>query len=343
MRALPLLFQCLFYTGSWVSEKQYEPVLEKVRDHPLVERVRFSRWWEEPDRDRNDTVLIGHSLGGYFALRDAMRFPERVAGVVLWNSHFNSQGRMPYLRIPVDKVPTHVLTVLGGRDDRLPVRKAMDDAWECSQERVMDKYFVVNRDHGHFTGITEEEGWEQVVGPTHEFLWALATRNFSEVRARETTRRRFFPENYYLSDTAVVASRPANILDALLKIVVPQSVWRFSHFLWFLTSKPDRFLGYLFVDENHIYLKGSPYDEGVYQDLLREWVQDLPTRVRDYQLPALHPLILLWLFLPLRPTWDGKEFLAPRIVLRVDNQTTYYKVPNPRRFFALLPDDRFFG
>lgn len=343
MKVLRLFFQCLFYTGSWVSEKKYENVLSHIQSHPLVENVQIHKPFQEPDKNRNDTVLIGHSLGGYYALRDAMKFPERVAGVVLWNSHFNSRGVMSYPRIPLHKVPKPVLTILAGNDERLPIRKAMDDSWECSQDRVFDKYFVINQYHGHFTGITGTEGSEKIILPTYTFIQALATRNFSMVRAMETHRRRFIPENYYLSDNAVVVSRPVNFIDALLKIVSPLPLWDLSHFIWFLTSKPTHYMGYLYVDDHHIYLKGSPRDEANYNYLLEEWVRDVPTQIQNYILPTIHPSILFWLFFPISPTWDGKSIKAPIIILKVNNQTTYYKVPNPRKFFSILPEDSFFG
>lgn len=342
MRILPLLFQCLFYTGSWVPEKEYDHLMTRIRSHPLIRDARIHKFMEKPERDRNDTILIGHSLGGYFALRDAARFPDRVAGVILLNSHFNSRGVMPYPGVPIKKVSAPVLTILGGEDDRLPIRKAMDDAWGCAQEGVFDKYFIVNKDHNHFTGITYTKGQDKVVGPIFNFIQALATRNFTDIRRAETHRNRFRPELYDLSDDALVASQPVNILDAIMHIVVPRKIWRLAHFLWFITCKPDQYMGYMFVDDDHIYLKGNRRDETRYEHLLREWTRDVPTRILDYRLPKIHPSILIWLFFPLKPKWDGMVMDAPRVVMDVDNQTTYYKIPNPRKFFKILPEESFF-
>lgn len=337
-----LLFQCVFYTGSWVKESEYAGLASRLAGHPGVESVRF-HGFIEPVRG-NGTVLVGHSLGGYYALRDAVRFPEKVAGVVLLNSHFNSRWVMPYPGVATDAVRVPVLTVLGGRDERLPVRKALDDAWECTQEHEWDKFFVVNRDHGHFTGVTTEEGREDVVRPINAFLDALATRNFTAMRRLDAQRRRFRTDLYYLSEHAVVASQPVNIIDAILRVVAVRWWWRTAHFMWFLSTKPDRALGYTFVGDDHIFLKGRPQDAGGYGRVLDEWLRGNDYLVRDTDLPAVHPAILAWLLCPVRPTLgaDGSTILAPRAVLRVDNETTYYKIPNPRRFFPLLPDERFF-
>lgn len=342
MKIVPLLFQIVFYTGSWVPPSKYKPLVRQLEKHPGVENVRFHKWFESPPQGRNDTLLVGHSLGGYFALRDAVQHPERVAGVVLLNSHFNSRGVMPYPGIPIEKVDVPVLTVLGGKDDRLPIRKAMDDAWECVQERDSNKYFKINKDFTHWTGVTEVLGQEQIVRPIHRFVRALETRNFTEMRQMDTYRNRFRPDLFYLSTDAVVASQSVNIIDAIMGLVLPRAVWNFAHFLWFLTAKPDEVLSFLFVDDNHLFLKGKEKDNQNYARLLEEWMRDVPFEIRDYYLPPLHPLILFWLFFPLVPCWKNDRIIAPRIILEVNNETTYYKVPNPRKFFNLLPSDSFF-
>lgn len=342
MKALPLLFQCLFYTGSWVSEQQYKPFVDYIKNHPYVENVKFHKFLQSPPKDRNDTILIGHSLGGYFALKDAVKYPERVAGVVLLNSHFNSRGVMPYPRIPISGVKMPVLTILGGKDDRLPIKKAMDDAWECIQERDTSKFFRINKNHDHFTGITNEKGQSKVVVPIYKFLDAMETHNFTLVRDLETYRKRFHPEMLHLSTDAVVASQSVNVIDAIMGLVMPKFIWKFAHFLWFLTSKPDETLSFLFVDDNHIFLKGKEKDKKNYMKLLKDWVGDVPLEIRDYYLPRIHPSILFWLWFPLRPVWKKDKIIAPRIILEVNNQTTYYKIPNPRKFYNILPNSSFF-
>lgn len=313
----------------------------RLRALPGVDSFRFHKF---RDIIENGTVLVGHSLGGYYALRDAARSPDRVAGVVLLNSHFNSRWVMPYPPIATDSVRVPVLTVLGGRDDRLPVRKAMDDAWECTQEHESDKFFVVNRDHGHFTGVTDTDGQEDVVRPIRCFLAALTSRNFTGVRQLDAQRRRFRSDQYYLSENAVVASQPVNIVDAVLRVVAARWWWRTAHFFWFLTTKPDSVLGYTYVGDDHIFLKGHEQDKDQYTKLLDEWLRQTPYSIQDQDLPAAHPSILAWLLCPVRPrlTANG-TMIAPRAILRVDNETTYYKVPNPRRFFALLPNSSFFN
>jgi hypothetical protein len=342
MKIVPLLFQFIFYTGSWVPEPKYRSLVKQIEKHPNVEKVQFHKWFQNPPQDRNDTILIGHSLGGYFALQDAVRHPERVAGVVLLNSHFNSRGTMPYPGIPISGVDVPVLTVLGGKDDRLPIRKALDDAWECVQEQDNNKFFTINKDFTHWTGITKVIGQEKIVRPIHTFVDALETRNFTGLRQMDTYRNRFRPDFVDLSSDAVVASQSVNIIDAILGLVIPRFLWKFAHFLWFLTAKPDEVLSFLFVDDNHIFLKGKEKDHKNYAVLLREWLRNEPFEIRDYYLPPLHPFILFWLWFPLQPYRKDEKIIAPRIILEVNDETTYYKVPNPRKFFNLVSSSSFF-
>lgn len=341
MRFLPLFFQCLFYTGSWISEKKYLPLLSNIQSHPKVENINFHKFFQTPPKERNDTILIGHSLGGYFALLDAIRFPDRIAGVILLNSHFNSRGVMPYPKIPMEKVNIPVLTLLATNDDRLPIRKSMDDVWESTQENYFDKYFIINKNHNHFTGITNTKG--NISNQVLKFIDALDTYNFSTIRMMETHYQRFRPDLFYrLSENAVIASQSLNILDAIFRLVLERSVWRYLHFLWFLRSKPDNLLSFLFLDDDHIYLKGKPSDEPHYKELLKEWTRNVPTEIQDIHLHSIHPCILMWLFFPLNPKWERGKMIAPRFILKVNNQTTYYKIPNPRKFFTILPRYSFF-
>ena len=343
MKIVPLFFQFIFYTGSWVPPSKYKPLVRQLEKYPNVEQVQFHKCFQSPPKDRNDTILIGHSLGGYFALRDATKHPERVAGVVLLNSHFNSRGVMPYPGISIQDVDVPVLSILGEKDDRLPIRKAMDDAWECVQKRNSNKYFKINKGFTHWTGVTEPVGQHKIISPIYTFVRALETRNFTQMRQMDTYRNRFRPDLFYLSTDAVVASDSVNIFDAIMGLVLPRKVWDFAHFLWFLTAKPDDVLSFLFVDDNHLFLKGKEKDHHNYVRLLEEWMRDVPFEVRDYYLPPLHPSILFWLWFSLKPCWKNDKIIAPRIILEVNNQTTYYKVPNPRKFFTILPSSSFFN
>lgn len=334
----------MFYTGSWVKDSTYKPLLDKIESHPHVDSVRIHRPFDTSicTSTNNDTfVLIGHSLGGYFALQDAMRYPKKVAGVVLINSHFNSRGVMPYPKVPIHKIQVPVLTILGGKDNRLPIRKALDDAWECQQEGDYDKYFVVNKGHGHFTGVTTRCGQNGVVGPVHEFLDSVFTRNFTRVVKRETYHKRFRSYMYYLSERSVIMSQSINLIDAILRLASARFLWKFTHFIWFLTSKPDPFLAFLYVDDDYIYLKGAEKDDPQYEILLKEWMRNVPFKLIDNELPVVHPAILAWLWCPLEPRYKNGVMEAPRIILKVNNETTYYKVPSPRRFYKILPEESF--
>lgn len=67
----------------------------------------WQRWWEKEVPPRNQ-ILIGHSLGGYMALEYALRFPERLSGLVLINPFYSleqlSQPVQNFLRYPLKNI-----------------------------------------------------------------------------------------------------------------------------------------------------------------------------------------------------------------------------------------------
>jgi len=341
MQLKNLLFQFVFYTGSWIPSSKYSPFINKLEKASGIRNTEFKTPFTSPVKNNNQSILIGHSLGGYFALRDAIAYPDKVAGVVLINSHFNSRGVMPYPRIPIRNVAPPVLTLLAARDERLSVHKALDDAWECFQEKYSDKYFIVNKGFNHFTGITETDQQDKLLEPVIDFINDIQTRNFTKTRSINYDTRRLSMYTEPIESGSVITSNSVNVIDAIFNIVMPPFIWRFGHYLWFLTTKPDEHINYLFQDDNHIYLKGKPQDDARFKIGLQECMRDtnISSEFLDIDLPAIHPSILSWLLLPLFPLHIKDTIVVPRMVLKVNKNTTYYKVPNPRKILPILPTD----
>eukprot|EP00952_Eustigmatos_sp_NYUAD-ZCMA_P010982 44753-Eustigmatos_ZCMA.PRE.1 len=90
-------------------------------------------------------------MGCVFALRDAKKYEKKVAGVVLLNANFNERWKMPYPGLSMLDIAVPTLAVLGGRDERLPIGKALDDLHVKLKERHHHVSFVVNPTYDHFT------------------------------------------------------------------------------------------------------------------------------------------------------------------------------------------------
>jgi hypothetical protein len=322
MKILPVVFQILFYPGSHIPHSSYEPLLSRIRQHHPVEigSLRSS--------DANDTILIGHSFGATFALLDAMREPERVRGVVVFQGHFNSRWRAIYPPIRQKKIHVPVLTVLGGRDQRLPIRVALDDVFEKIQYGLHDKYYIIEKDFGHFSGMTAEETNETVVMADHaiRFMDGLEARNMTATVAA-TDVSRFDPCIPSLIPRSIVLSRSTSLMDALLGIATPEWIWNQFHWWWFLLAKADDHHNYVFETEDSIYIKARGVEAIELERKVRAWT-DVTTRI--ITLPTIHTAILPWLWMPLRVRSS-----FPILRLPINDNTTYYRIPHPNRVFEI--------
>lgn len=324
-----LAYHCLVYAGSWVSPKMYEGFIGSLRRKNVTVEIGGQL------RD-NDTVIIGHSMGGYFALRDAIRHPDKVAGVVLIHSHFNSRYSMPYPRIRQDRVGVPVLTVFAGRDERLPFDRAIDDILACNQERSDNKFFKIIPDSTHFSGITDDTGRDELVSHVSSFLDALRSKNFTAYK-KDPIYDRLRPRLSSLSENVIITSNPMGPLDAMLRMTMPRWLWDATHWSWFLLSSPGP-VRYMYEDRAHVFWKGHPDDMASLIASADRWCTPECARVRVFSLPIIHPSILAWLSIPLFPYRDESGvIIIPVLMLNVRSNVTYYKIPHPDRIYPLIP------
>lgn len=333
-----MLFQLLFYTGSWIKETKYKPLLDNLKN-PYIDEIKIHKTFEQQITSyENSSILIGHSLGGYFALRDAIKYPTKVAGVVLINSHFNSRGVMPYLRTSIRDVQVPVITILAENDKRLPISKSMDDLWASIQYNHKDKFFVVNKNMSHLSGIINEfDKMSKITDPIVHFINGIKTSNYTNLLKYDSyLKNRFNPNIQKLSTNTLIASQSTNVIDSILLLTTPFFIWNFVHYLWFLGLKPD-YVSHMFEDDDHILWKGFTNDELKMGTVVQNWVLSHKYKFMDIRLPTLHICILVWLFLPLLPYLNNENtIIIPRIIFPINNKVTYYKLPNPRKIYSLL-------
>ena len=110
-----------------------------------------------------NTILVGHSFGGFLALlycvRETLYSESNIIGCVLINSHFNERIKMPYPGIRLQSVEQPTLVLLGRKDNKLPIQKAMDDykvMTELSELYPKNKEFVVS-DATHTSIFTDPD------------------------------------------------------------------------------------------------------------------------------------------------------------------------------------------
>ena len=350
MRVFPL-FQVILYTGSFVDKAKYTPFIDSFRAQTgynvtiarssLVCTGKYSNLlnsWFHP----NETfVLIGHSFGGYRACRDALVFPTQVKGLILINSHLNSQGKMPYLRLDPTLFSSPILTVLAENDTRLPLRRALYDLYTKLDDRLYRHFYLVNKGHDHFSGIANENQMQQdtLIRELQLFLRGIEFQNFSELQNRtQPLESRFSVSWSSVLPSSLIHSEPMGVVDALMKLVLPRHVWDLWHWGMFLNSKPDTYINHAYIDRSHIYIKMKSLDERPLQDAIRKWYGSGNVVVRKCTLASVHPSVLLWLGSYLRPYKDDDQFVVPLLLFPINSTVTYVKLPAPTTIFDYVED-----
>ena len=169
----PKVLQIGFLPGSQIPNSFYEPFLDTLQDEfdvPL--NIIYLPYFPQEPLQTN-TIIIGHSLGGFFGLlyciMDQSRNINNVKGCVLLNSHFNERYKMPYLGVKQNKLKMPVLTLLNRDDDKLPLVKALDDYELSIKRKDNNKRYIVNNGN-HTSSFTREMEIESVCGQIRNFV-----------------------------------------------------------------------------------------------------------------------------------------------------------------------------
>lgn len=334
-------FQLLFYTGSLVTQDKYTPFIETLRKTTGYNVTFAKPAWNIFDtnileKSEEEFVVIGHSFGGYRASCDALRYPKRVKGVVLLQSHFNSDGSMPYPRIDAFKLTQPSLTILGNDDRRLPIHRALYDLYKKVKERYINHFFIVNKHFDHFAGVANNNYTQQSLlsNQINVFLKGVESGNFSINRFESAElEKRFTPRTQDLTVNALDHSQSFGVIDAILKISMPRFLWQFWHWLIFLDVKPDDYVNHMFIDKHHIYIKAKYFNFTRLPFILQSWANDTTIKVYPITLSSIHPNILVWLGSFLQPImWKG-SLVVPFLHLPINNETAYVKLPSPNKIY----------
>ena len=81
-------YHIYFCRGSFIDKSMYSNFLRQLQvklPDSKVEYQDYIAWKDFPE----DSILIGHSFGGFVSLLHTMNNPENVKACILLNSHFN--------------------------------------------------------------------------------------------------------------------------------------------------------------------------------------------------------------------------------------------------------------
>lgn len=320
----------LLYPGSQINHQKYSLLCRELShqlgDDHNVSVVNYNPF--KKHHRNNDTILIGHSLGGTFALLDAKKDVENVKGVVLLYSHFNQRGKMPYFGIPMEDIPQPTLTILGTNDSYLPFAKSVDDLFYKTKRMHTNKHFIINKNYGHYTGLDDSKTnilARQISG----FIQNMSCYDSINYEKEYT----WYVDNI-LFPSAIDVSKSMNVIDALLEIT-DFPAWNCFHFMYFLTCKPIWY-NYQFSSEKNYLLKtvNTPISTVLYF-LNKELFTNIPEGHivwKETILPTNHLSIFVWLtrqpkfIKDVNGKWKGEIIKLP-----INDSVVYYKIPSRLR------------
>ena len=145
-----LLFICLlvgsvaayhirFFRGSFIGKSVYQPFLDELCKHIEVNSIKFQPYISFPEYPPN-TLLIGHSFGGTFALLHSQWTVQNNHSIILINSHFNVNNQMPYFDIPFDAISVKAHVFYCKEDMQLPSWAVKEDE-KAAREKKDPLYF----------------------------------------------------------------------------------------------------------------------------------------------------------------------------------------------------------
>ena len=132
-------YNIVFLPGSYIDPKTYKPFINNIEDKLNCKNIMFKISFAQylPLLDcKEETIIIGHSFGGFFGLLNCIKNKNNIKACVLINSHFNQRYKMPYFAIPLKCVKQPILTILTRDDDKLPLNKALDDYCVSIEEKI---------------------------------------------------------------------------------------------------------------------------------------------------------------------------------------------------------------
>lgn len=340
MRFLPLLFQVLLYRGSHVAKERYTPLLDSLRGrltdlNATVEMADYSLFRRRRSFSES-TVLVGHSFGGYFALKEAKH--HHVEGVVLLYSHFNSQRTAWYPAVPQKEVTIPVLTLAGGGDRYLPLRHVLSDLWEKVDSGLAHKFYIVRDRFGHFSGLSAkpDNDTEVLARDIEAFVRGVHKKQFENVQklCDPSDRRYSYQPLSKTIPRGVDLSDSVDMMDGLLKIVLKRFFWTWLHHIAFIMQKPTPYQNFVFTDHgDHILIKACNLSlEEVMQVARRSLPDTYETRFRLITVPSTLCGVYQWLLFPLASAVTQNGTIEwPILHLPVRDHIDYYKLVHPRQ------------
>lgn len=359
MRLVSLAFQLFVYKGSHVPSQHYTPLIhslsQRLSDLNITVQERDYSFFKRNEY-HNDTILVGHSFGGYFSLLDA-QCNNKVKGVVLLNSHCNSRGSAWYPGVRQETLDIPLFTLVGGRDNRLPLQTVLPDLWQKKEDQLEHVFYKVYPDFYHFSGLSTEATNETdvIANDIERFVRTVVCQKDHAAFQQycQESEDIFSYRNIYRQiPKSVNLDTTQNMLDGLFQIVLKRFFWTWLHNILFLMSSPDTRQSFVFTDfGDHILIKScnTPIED-IVRVCCTSLSKEIPTECYIIDLPSNVFGLYYWLLFPLHLQTNVEAdgtIRWPIVRLHVRDNINYYKILHPRqiilkyaRTLLLSPDKK---
>jgi hypothetical protein len=322
-----LAFQIYLLKGSFVNDNIYKSFTNQlsqslnktieIKEAQLFERNTYNK----------DTILIGHSFGGYLALLDYFKNKDKIKGIVLINSHFNTNKKAIYPSLNQESFSIPILTIIGGKDNKLPIDISFDDFQHQQKWYLKDKYYYIDKNIDHYNIFTNYKITKNNVNLITEFIKSIKNKEFNyfENKIKENNKE-YIWNKFEICKFKKNFSNSFNILDAFFNLIIGDLLWNLIHFNLFLLHKPIYNDG-LFINQKNIYLKTNHKNESTIindYEKVNKIIKNYDYEIKN--LGIIYPYsISKWLFCNPKIKKDSYEIYKISLPFNM----TYYKFPNP--------------
>jgi hypothetical protein len=323
----------MFFPGSFIKNEVYDPFLTNIQRNLRQKNIKVNVTVEKylPLKDANeiseDTILIGHSFGSYFALLNCIhnrRYNDNdnIKGCILINGHYNQRHKMLYSNVNMEDITQPVLMILNKDDEKLPLHKAIDDIFIKYEENLDNKYFIINNGT-HLSSFMNDTIIEEQITM---FIETIHHQNFTLFE--EKTNHLYKNMNWNFNNT--VYYHPNELTT-------------------FLKSRPKYNMNYLYATTGYVLLKTDNVN-------INEWIYNeydnlkLPNRqleLKKIYLPFGENLnesieVRSFFFLYTLSKWftynpkiifENNIIKMEVIVIPIKENIVYYKFPNKYKLF----------
>jgi len=193
----------VFVPGCGISPKRYHPVLENIREcceqknmntdifiakftGDLAHRFEINKVTSSIKKqfgnDTENLIVMGHSAGGSVCIEIAEEVDAR--GMILWDSSFNSAGRLPWKSYVSYKYKVDSLTLLSEYDKFVPFTIAALEYCD-HQESTFDVSVLPKSNH--FTGLNgdyDSKESQHLSWKVSEYMASLLTTGARQISAQ---------------------------------------------------------------------------------------------------------------------------------------------------------------